>query len=179
VRLGFVPCSSCSCSPFVSIRRNFGFRLDGVSDGPQQGADSPRVPGGQSACSPRTVRGAGALLLVLCVFNGRSEGKAERSAVAGRTVRAAHRGRSALSGRTVRQRQRALLFWFDSSPSSFVLPRVLQGIVPKARGCSITSLSWRLVCDSIHRSCVTGICLGHRSGSLRRIFTGSYSLPPL
>jgi hypothetical protein len=24
--------------------------------------------------------------------------------------------------------------WFDSSPPSFVLPRVLQGIVPKARG---------------------------------------------
>jgi hypothetical protein len=34
-------------------------------------------------------------------------------------------------------------------------------------------------CDSIHRSCVTGICLGYRPGSLRRIFTGSYSLPPL
>jgi hypothetical protein len=55
---------------------------------------------------------------------------------------------------------------------------VLQGIVPKARGWSITSLSWWLVCDSIHRSCVTGIWLGHRSGSLWRIFTGSYSLPP-
>jgi hypothetical protein len=40
-------------------------------------------------------------------------------------------------------------------------------------------LSWRLVCDSIHRSCVTRICLGYRPGSLRRIFTGSYSLPPL
>jgi hypothetical protein len=34
------------------------------------------------------------------------------------------------------------------------------------------------VCDSIHRSCVTGICLGYRPGSLRRIFTSSYSLPP-
>jgi hypothetical protein len=39
-------------------------------------------------------------------------------------------------------------------------------------------LSWRLVCDSIHRLCVTGIWLGHRPGSLGRIFTGSYSLPP-
>jgi hypothetical protein len=55
---------------------------------------------------------------------------------------------------------------------------VLQGIVPKARGWSITSWSWRLVCDSIHRSCVTGVCLGYRSGSFGRIFTGSYSLPP-
>jgi hypothetical protein len=68
--------------------------------------------------------------------------------------------------------------WFDSSLLSFVLPRVLQGIVPKTWGWSITSLSWRLVCDSIHRSCVTGNCLGYRPGSLRRIFTGSYSLPP-
>jgi hypothetical protein len=54
---------------------------------------------------------------------------------------------------------------------------VLQGIVPNARGWSITSLSWQLVCDSIHRLCV-GIWLGYRPGSLRRIFTGSYSLPP-
>jgi hypothetical protein len=68
--------------------------------------------------------------------------------------------------------------WFDSSFPSFVLPRVLQGIVPKTWGWSITLLSWRLVCDSIHRSCVTEICLGYRPGSLRRIFTGSYSLPP-
>jgi hypothetical protein len=34
-----------------------------------------------------------------------------------------------------------------------------------------------LVCDSIHRLCVTGNCLGYRPGSLRRIFTVSYSLP--
>jgi hypothetical protein len=59
-----------------------------------------------------------------------------------------------------------------------VLPRVLQGIVPKARGWSITLLSWRLVCDLIHRLCVTGIWLGYRPSSLGRIFTGSYSLPP-
>jgi hypothetical protein len=32
--------------------------------------------------------------------------------------------------------------------------------------------------DSIHRLCVTGIWVGHRPGSLGRIFTGSYSLPP-
>jgi hypothetical protein len=59
-----------------------------------------------------------------------------------------------------------------------VLPRVLQGIVPKTWGWSITLLSWQLVCDSIHRLCVAGNCLGYRPGSLRRIFTGSYSLPP-
>jgi hypothetical protein len=35
-----------------------------------------------------------------------------------------------------------------------------------------------LVCDSIHRSCVTGARLGYRPGSFGRIFTGSYSLPP-
>jgi hypothetical protein len=38
----FVGCSSCSCSPFVSIRRGFEFSLGEVSDG-------PRVPGGRSA----------------------------------------------------------------------------------------------------------------------------------
>jgi hypothetical protein len=35
------------------------FCLEVVSDSPQQRADSPRVPGGQSACSPRTVRFSG------------------------------------------------------------------------------------------------------------------------
>jgi hypothetical protein len=45
----FVRCSSCSCSPFVSIRRGFEFRLDEVSDG-------PRVLGGRSAGAWRTVR---------------------------------------------------------------------------------------------------------------------------
>jgi hypothetical protein len=37
-----------------------------------------------------------------------------------------------------------------------VLPRVFQGIVPRTWGWSITSLFWRLVCDSFHRLCVTG-----------------------
>jgi hypothetical protein len=112
----FVLCSLCSCSAFVSIRRVFSFRLDGVSDGPRQRADGPRVPGGQSACSPRTVRGSGASLLVLCDLMDGPRSRPDgplcwrgRSAVAGQTVRAAHRGRSALSGRTVRQRLWALL----------------------------------------------------------------------
>jgi hypothetical protein len=48
-RVLFVGCSSCSCSPVVSIRRGFEFLLDEVSDG-------PRVPGGQSAGALRTVR---------------------------------------------------------------------------------------------------------------------------
>jgi hypothetical protein len=139
--LGFVLCSSCSCSPFVSIRRDFGFRLDGVSDGPQQRADGPRVPGGQSACSPRTVRGAGASLLVLFVFNGRSVAQAGQSAARVRTVRGTQSDGPRGSSRTVRPvwpdgSPEAARFasWFDSSPSSFVLPRVIQGIVPKARG---------------------------------------------
>jgi hypothetical protein len=45
----FVRCSSCSCSSFVSIHRDFEFWLDEVSDG-------PRVLGGQSAGAWRTVR---------------------------------------------------------------------------------------------------------------------------
>jgi hypothetical protein len=45
----FVWCSSRSCSPFVSIRRDFEFWLDEVSDG-------PRVLGGRSAGTWRTVR---------------------------------------------------------------------------------------------------------------------------
>jgi hypothetical protein len=120
--------------------------------------------GGRSAGAWRTVRGAGASLLVLCVFNRRSAEKAGRSEVLARTVRGSRPDSPRGPSRTVRSVRpdgppEAARFasWFDSSPSSFVLPRVIQGIVPKARGCSITSLSWRLVCDSIHRSCVTGI----------------------
>jgi hypothetical protein len=105
----FVPCSSCSCSPFVSIRRDFEFRLDGVSDGPQQRADGLRVPGGQSACSPRTVRGSGASLLVLFVFNGRSAAQAGQSAARVRTVCGTLPDGPRGSSRTVRQRLRALL----------------------------------------------------------------------
>jgi hypothetical protein len=44
----FVGCSSCSCSPFISIHRGFEFWLDEVSDG-------PRVLGGQSTGVWRTV----------------------------------------------------------------------------------------------------------------------------
>jgi hypothetical protein len=50
-------------------------------------------------------------------------------------------GRSAWPVRTVRPtwpdgplERECFVPWFDSSLSSFVLPRVLQGIVPKTRG---------------------------------------------
>jgi hypothetical protein len=106
----FVPCSSCSCSPFVSIRRDFEFWLDGVSDGLQQRADGPRVPGGQSTCSPRTVRHSGASLLVLCALSDGPRRRAGQSAGLVRTVRGIRPdgprgqcGRSAPPGRTVRQ----------------------------------------------------------------------------
>jgi hypothetical protein len=111
-RLGFISCSSCFCLPFVSIRHNFGFRLDGVSDGPQQRADGTRVPGRQSACSPRTVRGAGASLLVLCVFNGRSARKAGRSEVLARTVRGSRPDSPRGPSRTVRP------VWPDGPPEA-------------------------------------------------------------
>jgi hypothetical protein len=137
----FVLCSSCSCSSFVSIRRDLGFWLVGVSDGPQQRADGPRVPGGQSACSPRTVRGAGASLLVLFGFNGRSAAQAGQSTARGRTVRGPLPDGPRGSSWTVRPvwpngplEAARFASWFDSSPSSFVLQRVLQGIVPMARG---------------------------------------------
>jgi hypothetical protein len=48
-RVLFVGCSSCSCSPFVSIRGVFEFWLDEVSDG-------PHVPGGRSSGAWGTVR---------------------------------------------------------------------------------------------------------------------------
>jgi hypothetical protein len=83
----FVRCSSCSCLPFVLIRRDFEFWLDEVSDGPQQQADGPRVPGGQSTCSPRTVRFSEFASGGSVGFNGQSAAQAGRSAWPVRTVR--------------------------------------------------------------------------------------------
>jgi hypothetical protein len=140
-RVGFVPCSSCSCSPFVSISRVFGFRLDGVSDGPLQRADGPRVPGRQSACSPQTVRGSRCATAGSAGFNGRSAAQAGQSAARVRTVRGTRPDGPRGPSRTVRpvwpdgpQEAERLASWFDSSLPPFVLPRVLQGIVTKARG---------------------------------------------
>jgi hypothetical protein len=65
-------------------------------------ADGPRVPGGQFACSPRTVRFSRFATGGSVCFNG-------QSAVPCRTVRAAHRGQSTLPSRTVRHRLSALL----------------------------------------------------------------------
>jgi hypothetical protein len=101
-------------------------------------ADSPRVPGGQSACSPQTVRFSG-------FATGGSVGFNRRSAALGRTVRGMGAdsprypaGQSARPLRTVRPTwpdsppvPGSFVSWFDSSLLSFVLPRVLQGIVPK------------------------------------------------
>jgi hypothetical protein len=174
----FFPCSSCSCSPSLSICRGFEFSLGKVSDSPQQWADGLRVPGGRSVIRGRLWR----FCLLYRTVHGPGPDSpwcvCGQSAVAGRTVRVAHAdGPPSLAGRSARAC--VLCFLVRFLPSFLVLPRVLQGIVPKTRGWSITSLSWRLVCDSIHRLCVTGIWLGYRPGSLRRIFTGSYSLPPL
>jgi hypothetical protein len=85
-------------------------------------ADSPRVPGGQSACSPRTVSYSGSLLEVLFSFF-------RQSAAQGRTVRGAgadspqqQAGQSAWPVRTVRPswpdgppKPGCFVPWFDSS----------------------------------------------------------------
>jgi hypothetical protein len=104
-------------------------------------ADSPRVPGGQSACSPRTVRFSG-------FAAGGSVSVFGRSAALGRTVRGTGAdsprhlaGRSARPVRTVRPTwpdsppvPGCFVLWLDSFFVSFVLPLVLQGVVPKTRG---------------------------------------------
>jgi hypothetical protein len=79
-------------------------------------ADGPRVPGGQSACSPRTVRYSGSSLVVRFAFSDGPRCRARRSAVSVRTVRGSRPdsprgpcGRSAPPGRTVRQSLCALL----------------------------------------------------------------------
>jgi hypothetical protein len=80
-------------------------------------ADSPRVPGGQSAYSPRTVRFSGFAAGGSVGFNGQSAAQAGRSAVPVRTARGTVAdgprgpcGQSAPPGRTVRQSLSALLF---------------------------------------------------------------------
>jgi hypothetical protein len=137
----FVSCSSCSCSPFVSIHRGFEFWLDEVSDG-------PRVLGGRSAGAWRTVRmlpADGPLFAVClwwfwCLFRTvRGVGPDSprcwcgRSAAAGRTVRVSSAdGPPLLAGRSARAY--VLRFLVRFLPSFLVLPRMLQGIVPRTRG---------------------------------------------
>jgi hypothetical protein len=135
-----LPCSSCSCSASLSIRRVFEFSLGKVSDSPQQRADGPRVPGGQSACSPRTVRYSGSSLEVLFALTDGPRLRPDsprkgcrQSAVPCRTVRAAIADSlRCLAGRSARGCQLCFLVRF--LPSFLVLPRVLQGIIPKTRG---------------------------------------------
>jgi hypothetical protein len=88
------------------------------------GADSPRVPGGQSACSPRTVRFSGFATGGSVGFNRQSASQAGRSVVPVRTVRGTLAdsprgscGQSAPPGRTVRQSLSAL--FLGSIPPSF------------------------------------------------------------
>jgi hypothetical protein len=104
----FVVCSSCSCSPSFSIHCAFEFWLGEVSD-------SPRVPSGQSAFSPRTVRFSGFASGGSVGFNGQSAAQAGRSAVLVRTVRSTLAdgplgscGQSTPPGPTVRQSLAAL-----------------------------------------------------------------------
>jgi hypothetical protein len=137
----FVGCSSCSYSPFVSIRRGFEFSLGEVSDG-------PRVPGGRSAGAWRTVRVLPADGPLFGVVSGCSVCFFGRFAAQGWTVRGVcadsprqKAGRSVWPVRTVRPtwpdgppEPECFVPWFDSSLPSFVLPRVLQGIIPKTRG---------------------------------------------
>jgi hypothetical protein len=80
-------------------------------------ADSPRVPGGQSACSPRTVRYSWCDSGGSVAFFGQSTAQAGRFAARVRTVRDTLPdnprglcGQSAPPGRTVRQSLAALLF---------------------------------------------------------------------
>jgi hypothetical protein len=100
-------------------------------------ADSPRVPGGQSACSPRTVCYSGSLLEVLLALTDSPRPRPDgppylcgQSAVCRRTVRVARADSPPLlAGRSARAWLICFLVRF--LPPSFVLPRVLQGIIPK------------------------------------------------
>jgi hypothetical protein len=100
-------------------------------------ADSPRVLGGQSACSPRTVRYSRCVPGGSIAFSdsprlwpdGPRQG-CRQSAIPCRTVRVAFADSPPhLAGQSARAWLLCLLVRF--LPSSFVLPRVLQGIVPK------------------------------------------------
>jgi hypothetical protein len=149
---------------FLLVFAFFEFWLGKVSDG-------PRVPGGQSAGAWRTVRVLPADGPLFRVATGGSVCFFGQSAAQGRTVRGTGvdsprypAGQSARPVRTVRPAwpdsppvPGCFVLWFDSFLVYFVLLLMLQGVVPKTRGLSITSLSWRLVCDPIHRLCVTGI----------------------
>jgi hypothetical protein len=112
-RSDFFPCSSCSCSASLSIHFGFEFWSEVVSDSLQQRADGPRVPGGQSACSPRTVRYSRSSLVVRFGFSDGLRRRAGQSVVRVRTVRGSRpdgpRGVASADGPV------CFASWFDSS----------------------------------------------------------------
>jgi hypothetical protein len=133
----FFACSSCSCSASLSIRFVLGFRCSRFADGPSfsSGQSGTRTDG------PPGLRGRsvflGSVLVVLLSLTDGSWLPAGRSACLLRTVRGTWPdcprglcGQSAPPGWTVRPRLTALFLGSIPFPS-FVLPRVLQGIVPK------------------------------------------------
>jgi hypothetical protein len=141
------PRGSCSSGVLrVLARLSFqsvmalSFRWEKVSDSPQQRADGPRVPGGQSACSPRTVRYSWSSLEVLCVLSDGPRRRAVQSAVLVRTVCGSRPdGPCGQCGRSAplaewSARACVLCFLVRFLSSFLVLPRMLQGIVPRTRG---------------------------------------------
>jgi hypothetical protein len=79
-------------------------------------ADGPRVPGGQSACSPRTVRFSRFATGGSVGFNGQSAAQAGRSAVPVRTVRGTWPLRTVhLSWPDGPPEPCCFALWFDSS----------------------------------------------------------------
>jgi hypothetical protein len=127
----FVACSLCSCSASLSIRGVFEFWLGEVSYG-------PRVLGGWSAGAWWTVRvlPADGPLFVVCHWRFWCLFRTFRGS--GRTVRgkgadsprllARQSARPRFAGQSARGSQLCSLVQFLPP---FVLPRVLQGIVPK------------------------------------------------
>jgi hypothetical protein len=86
-------------------------------------ADGPRVPGGQSACSPRTVRFSRFATGGSVRFNGRSAAQAGQSAARVRTVRGTLPNGPRGPSRTVRPtwpdsppEVECFASWFDSFP---------------------------------------------------------------
>jgi hypothetical protein len=95
-----------------------------VSDSPQQRADGPQVPGGQSACSPRTVRFSRFATGGSVRFNGQSAAQAGQSVARVRTVRGTLPDGPRGPSRTVRPawpdgppEAESFASWFDSSLS--------------------------------------------------------------
>jgi hypothetical protein len=98
------------------------FWLEMVSDSPQQRADGPWVPGGKSACSPRTVCFLRFATGGSDRFNGRSAAQAGQSATTVRTVRGTLPDGPRGPSRTVRPawpdgppEAECFASWFDSS----------------------------------------------------------------